>query len=326
MSRFNWRAKIVSLKGLLRFVLTWLMTSLIFVIIFSKIRFSEVLEALKQTDVTLFSLSIVFTLLAVLFLSTGRYRKILEILECRLSFFETLILRIGSLSINGILPFKMGELSRVAYLKKNHNLSYSRGVGSILVGYALSLFILLLFILIGWFFYHLNLLQRIYLTVLFLMFLSLVLLFKVGIIPHFLRRALKKFFKDREAFRALIDRCGPKTVLILFFYSLGFEGCKLLNTFLLFKALNIEIPYGAFFLFAPLSLLVASIPITFWGLGTREAVILLLFSSYATPEKLLGSSLLISFVNRLFPVLLGLFFMKPFLNRLLCISNGRQDN
>lgn len=311
----------MDLKRFLKFVLVWIITITILAILFSRIRFSEVLGTIRQADTELLSLTILLSLLAHLFLSLGRYREILKILGCRLTFFETILLHMGSLPIMSIIPFKMGELTRMAYLKKEHSLSYPRGVSSILLGYLLSLFILLLFIIIGWSLYHSNLPQRIYLPLLFLILFSLIVLsIRRGIIPHFFKKFLKRLYQGEEEPRALSERWGPKRVIILFFYSLGFEGYKLLNTFLLFKALNIEIPYGAFLLFAPLTFLAAALPITFWGLGTRESAILLLFSGYATPARLLGGSLLISFVNRLLPILFGLLFMKPFLNRLLNIK------
>lgn len=294
----------MNLKKSIKLVFPWIITFAIFAIIFSKIEFSEAMKVLKQADIKLFSLSILVSLLMFLFFAPGRYREILKVVGCRLSFFETLILRIGSIPIKGILPFKGGELTRVAYLKKRHNLSYPRGLASILSGYALSVFTLSLFIFMGWFFYQPALTQRIYLVLLFLIFLVLVLFFK---------KILKNFLKDQEIF----DKFDSKTLSILFFHSLGFEGCKLLNTFLLFNALNLKVPYGALFCFAPLTILASVLPITPWGLGTRETTILILFSDYATPERLLGASLLVSFVNRLFPILLGLFFMKPFLIGLL---------
>ena len=52
------------------------------------------------------------------------------------------------------------------------------------------------------------------------------------------------------------------------------------------------------------------------SLGIRESAILFLFSGYATPEKLLAGSLLITFIDGVLPILLGFFFIKPFLNGL----------
>ncbi|MBL7132044.1 MAG: flippase-like domain-containing protein [Candidatus Omnitrophica bacterium] len=308
----------MGLKRFLKFVLPWTITLTVFVIFFSRIRFSEVLEVLKQTNVKLFFLSLLISLFPYTCFAIVKYREILKILGCRLSFFETLILRIGSAPLKAIIPFKMGELTKPAYLKKKHNLSYTRGISSVLWGYALSLFVLFFFIFIGWFLYYLEMSQRIYLALLFLFFLLLiVLLLRVEIISHFVKKFLKRLYPGEERSSKI---CWPKTIAILLFYSLGFECCKLLNALLLFNALNIEIPYSAFFLFTPLTILASTLPVTFGGLGVRESAILILFSDYAIPAKLLGVSLLIFSANRLLPILLGLFFMKPFLSRLLNIN------
>lgn len=280
-------------KRLLKFFFTWFVTIAIFVVLFSRIEFFGVLEVLKQADITLLSLGLLVSVLAHTLLSPARYRDILKVLGCRLSFSETFILRMGSLPIKGILPFKAGELARAAYLNKRHHLSYSKGLTSIVAGYVLSLCAMFFFVFIGWFLFYVNLPGAVYLALLFLALLPLVLLFRM----HRL-----------------------KPIITLFLYSLGFEGCKLFNTLLIFKGFNIEIPYSTFLIFAPITLIFSTLPVTFWGLGTRESAILLLFSSYTAPDRLLAGSLLISFVNRLFPVLLGLFFMKPFLNRLLAVN------
>lgn len=280
-------------KNLLKHGLTWAITIAIFIALFSRIEFSRVVEAIKGIDIALFSLSLLISLVAHISLSPERYREILKVFGCSLSFSEAFLLIMGSLPIRGVLPLRAGELSKVAYLKKVRNLSYSQGVKSVLLGYAMSALSLIFFILIGLALYYVVPFQRIYIVPLFLiLFILLAASWKVAI--------------------------GRS-----FFYSLGFEGCKLFNTLLLFKALNIEVQYSIFLLFAPITFFVAYLPITFCGLGTRESAILLLFSGYAAADELLAGSLLVSFVNRLFPILLGLFFIKPFLNKLLAIDRTR---
>ncbi len=294
----------MNFKKTIKFAFPWVLTIVLFVIIFSKIEFSEALIVFGQADVKLVSLSILVCLFMYVFFSPGRQREILRILDCPLSFKEAFILRIGSIPLKGILPLKGGELTRIAYLKKRHHLSYPKGLTSVLFGYALSAAALSFFVFVGWLFDQFALKQRYYLGLLFFLFLMLVPL---------LKRLIKIFLKNKE----IIDRLNSKTLSLLFFYSLGFEGLKLLNTYLLFTALDIEVPFGVLLRLVPLSILASMLPLTPSGLGTRESTILLIFSNYATPERLLGASLLVSFVNRLIPILFGLFFMKLFLFGLL---------
>jgi uncharacterized protein (TIRG00374 family) len=62
--------------------------------------------------------------------------------------------------------------------------------------------------------------------------------------------------------------------------------------YILALSLNIDIPYFTFILFYSIANLISFIPITVAGLGTREAVLIFLFSIYGTtPEKALVISL-----------------------------------
>ncbi|MBU1061602.1 MAG: flippase-like domain-containing protein [Candidatus Omnitrophica bacterium] len=304
-------------KQLLRFIITWVITISVFTIIFSKIRFSEVKNLLAQIEVRFLAGAIFFSFIAHTCFSPARYKKILELLGCNIPFFETLILRMGSAPIKGILPFKIGESVMVAYLHKRHDFSYARGISSVILVYSFSFFALISFISVGWFFYKLELYQKIYFAVIFLVFFFIIILFRNSILINFIKNSRKMSPRPREIFKVLIEKFSIKSLVTLFIYSLGFEGCKLINAFFLFKAFSIEIPIEAFLIFTPIVLLLASLPITFGGLGTRESAILVFFSEYAVPDRLLGSGLLLSFVNVICPILFGLFFIKPFLNRLV---------
>jgi len=296
----------MSLRESLKFILVWFITITIFVFLLSKIEFTEVLRSVKEMDINMFVMAVILSFVAQMFFSVGKYREILRILGCRISFLETAVLRIGSLPLKGIFPLKIGELSRVAYLKSVNNLSYARGIGSVLISYCMSVFSLLVFILTGCLLSRFDLAGILYVAILFLS-VSLVLVF---------------FLKKTDVSLSIFTLKRIGTILTL---SLGFEGCKLLNTLLLFRSFGIDVSYGYFLIFASLTILIASLPITLWGLGIRASAVLYFFSGYASSAHLLGASILISFVNRIFPIILGLLFIIPFLDKLL-IHRGRKDN
>jgi glycosyltransferase 2 family protein len=309
-------AKISNYKVILRFVLTWLTTIAIFVIIFSRIKFVDVIALIKQTDIKLLCTGILFSVFAHALLSSMRYQKIVKVMGCRLSFFEAVIIRMGCNPIKGILPFRMGELAIAAYMKKKHNLPYTKGFVSISVGYIFSFIALIIFYSFGCIFYLHSQSQRIIFVLLFSLVLLLVTPLSFRHIPRLLAWCLKKFQKLPDESKSLIEEYDPKTIKVITLHSFGIEGFKLLIILILLKSLNINIPIDALLLFGSATIIAAYLPITYWGLGIRESAILLLFSGYATPDKLLAGSLLITFVDSVFPVLLGLFFVKPFLNNL----------
>lgn len=309
-------AKTSRYKAVLRFALTWLLTIAIFVFLFFRIKFTDVIVLIQQTDIRFLASGVLFSLLAHVVFSSARYQAIVGAMGCRLSFFEAVIIRMGCNPIKGILPFKVGELAIIAYMKKKHNLSYPQGLFSLLPGYVFSFIVLILFYSCGGVFYFHNPSQRIIYAVVFLLILFLITSFSLRQIPLLIIRCVKKYRKLPQELTSLIEKYDPQAIRNIILHSAGIEGSKLLIIFVILKSLSIEIPLDALLLLGSATILVAYLPITYWGLGIRETAILFLFSGYAIPEKLLAGSLLITFVDGVLPVLLGLFFVKPFLNNL----------
>ena len=273
-------------KRLIRFILTWVMTLGIVAVLFSRIAFSDVLAVLRQMDLRVLCLNLSISAIAHILVSPAKYRQILKLVGCRLSFTEVVLLRMGGVAFNGLTPFKVGEAGRIAYLKTRHGLSYSRSTLSVILWYLFSFAFLALVVLTGWL-----LPQRGTLTA------SAVLIALAA-------GALLVLVKKREYLPLLI-------------YSLIFEVLKVLNAFIVFRAFHIEVPFASFLFFMPFTMFIAFFPITFLGLGTRESAILFFFSGSASSETLVAGSLIISLVNRIFPLLLGVLFLKPFLDKLL---------
>ena len=158
-------------KAMLRFVLNWLLIIAIFFVLFSRIKLVDVFALLEQTDIKLLCTGILFSLFAHVIFSSARYQKIVQALGCRLSFYEAVIIRMGCNPIKGILPFKVGELAILAYMKKKHDLPYAKGLFSLLFGYVFSCIVLILFFSFGGIFYFHNTPQRIIFAASFLLIL-----------------------------------------------------------------------------------------------------------------------------------------------------------
>jgi uncharacterized protein (TIRG00374 family) len=303
-------------KLVLRFVLTWFLTIAILVILFSRIKFADVFALIKQTDIKYLCAGILLSVFAHVFFSSLRYQKVVGAMGCRLSLIEAIIVRMGCNPIKGILPFKMGELAILAYMKKKHNLSYLQGLFSLFFGYVFSFIVLILFYACGGFFYFHNPYQRIIYAAVFLLTLFSITPLMIRQVTRLVTWFVKKSQKIPEELTSLIEKFNPETIKNIILHSLGIEGSKLLIIFVLLKSLRIEISFNALLLLGSMTIIAVYLPITYWGLGIRESVILFLFFGYATPEKLLAGSLLITFIDGVVPILLGFFFIKPFLNGL----------
>ena len=304
-------------RTILRFVLTWAATIAILWIVFSRTNPAQVLVLLKQTNIGYLGLGILFSLLAHVFFSLARYQNIIKLVGCRLSFGEAVMLRMGCNAVKGVLPFKTGELAIVAYMKKMHNLSYAGGLFSILFGNVFSLIVLLLFFSAGGIFYFFDRPQSIIFAVALLLIMLLLILLSSWRIGPSVSGYVQKYFRLSEASMSMMENYDPGTIKYIIIHSLGIEGSKLLIIFILLKSFHVEISAAVLLLWGSATILAAYLPLTYWGLGVREATVLFLFAGYATPDKLLAGGLLITFVDSILPVLLGLFFIKPFLDNLL---------
>jgi len=103
----------------------------------------------------------------------------------------------------------------------------------------------------------------------------------------------------------------------LFAYAGFYEFIKLFNCYLIMRAFNIDVSLIVVITLGAMVMLASELPISFLGLGTREAAVILLFAKYAPPETLLAAGLLFSFIEYILPNLVCLPFTKGFLDRML---------
>jgi len=322
--KFSWET-ITNFRTVLRIVFTWLVAIIILAVIFSRIHPADVMAVLKQTDIGYLSLGILFSLLAHVFFTVARYQNMIRLVGCSLSWGEALLLRMGCNAVKGVLPFKTGEVAIVAYMKKVQNLSYPRGVFSVLFGTVFSLMVLILFCSAGGIFHFSDRPLSMIFVAVFLTIFLLLILSSFRRVPSSMVRYLKKYFRLPEDLAFLMEKYDPAIIKNIIFHSLGIEGSKLIIIFVVLKSLQIEMSAAALLLWGSATILAAYLPLTYWGLGVRESAVLFLFADYAAPGQLLAGGLLITFVDSVLPVLLGLFFVKPFLDRLLGSKKADAD-
>ncbi len=311
-------------KAVLRFVLTWLLTVAILVILFSRIKFTDVMALVQQTDIRFLGAAVLCSWLAHVVFSSARYQAVVGAMGCGVSFSEAVLIRMGCNPIKGILPMKTGELAIIAYMKKKHHLSYPGGFFSLLFGYVFSFVVLILLCSLGGAIYFHDTLPGMIYAALSLLILFSITPFSLRQISRLITRMVKKYRIYPETWTSVMEIYDAGAIKNIILHSAGIEGSKLLIIFFLLKSLRVEIPPDALLFLGSATILAVYLPVTYWGLGIRESAVLLLFYGYAVPEKLLAGSLLITFVDGMLPVLLGLFFVKPFLNNLWEEKKERQ--
>ena len=308
-------------KSSLKYIITILATICIFAVLFVKIDFSLVISRIKQVDPGLFLAALIVSVLSNIVIPTEEWRLILKPMGCRIPFWEAAFIKLGTRPIKGILPLKSGELMRPYYLQRVHGFPFSSGLLSILITLAFNFLSLPLIILLGCVVFRANPYKAGYLSAVFLAFS-----FLVGFL-------LKKNAGKNKNGYALLEKLSPKlnegikssgvhysslglrSMALPFFYAVLAAAGSVLTLYILTRALGADIPLSALFIFTPLVILATHFPITVSGLGLRESATVVFFSPYASPEVMLSAGILLSFVDAIFPTMIGLVFTRAFLGK-----------
>jgi len=233
----------------------------------------------------------------------------------RIRYRDVLFLRVGTSPVSVLMPFKTGEALPVLYLYRRHRIPISTAAGTILFDKATSVMALLLLGLVGG-------LRSEVLPVWIPALGALAGL--AALIPGVADFCVRLVRLDRTrlaepiaellgCFRELSLRARVGLVL----YAVAIQcGMSVLLTLSLYSQ-SVEPPMDQALFLAAVAILVANLPLTVAGLGTREAMFLLLFGQWGTPEQLVGASALFMLLEVALPILGGAFLLQPLLHRLV---------
>ena len=216
-----------------------------------------------------------------------------------------------------ITPGGLGGYTRILYLKDESGEPLQKCVSNILILNTIDYISLLLLGIIGGIlvsskFPHFFIL----IGILFVIVIALFLLFLLK--KETFERFIKKMVQYR-IFNSLREKSGPsldsfyidmphpRDLLVPFILSIfGWILC-FSELYLISKLFSIEVPFVYFILIIAIGSVVASLPITIYGLGTREITMISLFSIFnVAPEKIVSLSLFWFVIIWLFPSLLGM--------------------
>ncbi len=145
------------------------------------------------------------------------------------------------------------------------------------------------------------------------LFLTPSALFLLRRIPEkgILTKIKTKTFEFREII--LIYREKKTAFFKALFWALLLQINVILHYYLAAKAFHLEIPLLDFFIFIPIILLILTIPVTISGLGLREVLFILIFSTYGIAEYMAISFSLIS--DFAFTLIIGIIGGIIFISR-----------
>ena len=265
----------------IRFILPWIISFGVLFLILKKIDTRKVVLSILEADLKLLVIALLVSTFSCVYIAVERYRSILKLLGCNLTFSETIKFKLGSYPLVLLFPLKSGELLRTIYLNREYQLSYEDGVKSIIAGYLLRILPLGTFFLIG---------------------LSLV---KSSIFPILVLLICFVFL--------LLFIEKTKVYFEVVFYSFVLDLVLLFNFWIIFSSFSVKLPMSLYLCFVPVITIVSSLPVSIAGAGVREGLVLLFFSNFSsTAEKFFTAGFMVTLINDILPAFIGLYFLNSF--------------
>ena len=305
-----------------------LVTIIIFVVLFSKIDLSHTISVLTQIDPKFLIIAIILSIVSNIIIPTEEWRCILKALGCKISYKDALLMKLGNAPIKNITPFKSGEMIRVFCLKKMCNVPFSLGMLSVFMSVVFGLFAICLIAFFGCIVFAKNpygIGYMSFLSVVLITFLHI--LFRKdreGMILCSLKRWSEKLYGALKSFKELYVSVQIWKLVLPFLYVVIVKVSEVLVFFVIFKGLGAQLPISSLFIFVPIVMIVSFVPIAILGLGVREGVILMLFNGDASGEILLSGGILFSVIDYVLPAVIGLFFTRGLLAKVLA-KNASED-
>ena len=289
---------------------------IIFIYTIYALNISDIIDAVLSINPLFLLLSIPLTIPRVL-IRNYAWKLIIDEQNIQISYWNLLSIFLMGYFYGTISPGYLGQLMRIPYLKEKTNEPYGKLFFNSSIETIVHTTSLYLMMFIGAIIVLGSFPQLFTITVSWLIILSIVLLifirknrgefiFKKLIhifIPKSIKIYLQDFVKSFYTDFPRIKKLLLPTFLGLFTWIIIYS-----QYYLVIMALNIPIPYLYFLLLFPVANLAAFIPISFAGLGTRELIAVILFTTlFSVPdEKIFVVSLLGFIITDIITGLMGL--------------------
>lgn len=296
-----------------------LITVLIFVVIFRNINTLQFRDYLINMNIPYFLFSM-FLFIPIIVLWGERWRIIIH-KYCKIDLKESIKLIMSCGSLNSITPSKIGDFGKAYFLKKE--LGLRKGVGAVIFEKYLDLFVICLYGLMGFFF----IIEYSPITLSIIVFCLVVII--VGFLPYFINLPKSRLFKWIFKIKIRKKNIGKTFEEALFFLEDLREGkvfrkililtlvgwiIQFVQIYFFFLALGYAPPIPLMLGFVTAAIIIGLLPLTIGGMGTRDSVLIILFSGYAPAALMLGIGILMS-LRYWIPALFGLIFLKDYIKK-----------
>jgi hypothetical protein len=273
-------------------IIPWLVGCSILAYLIWRFDFYALLDALARADVALY-MAVLIAFIIVNFLADAQnLYAIFSLYHNRIPFRDSVTIR-GASYLLMIIDYTLGMGSVVYYLKQYKNISVSLGTGLMIFSFYITHVSLKLMALLGYIFTlgtPSPLLDKIALICAVWLAFDFILFVFYKNVPNW------SFFKKlKNLMFAKIFKESPISAYALnTAYRCVFYFTSVVFFFFAVKAFHMDIPFSAMAAYVPAILLIISIPISAFGLGTSQAAMLFFFKDYGSPAQILAFSLVYS--------------------------------
>jgi len=275
---------------------------IIFIYTIYALNISDIIDAVLSINPLFLLLAIPLTIPRVL-IRNYAWKMIIDEQNIQISYWNLLSIFLMGYFYGTITPGYLGQLMRIPYLKEKTNEPYGKLFFNSSIETIVHMTSLYLMMFIGAIIVLGSFPQLFTITVSWLIIFSVVLLIFIRknrgeliikkLIHIFIPKSIKIYLQD---FTKSFYTDFPRIKKLLLPTFLGSFTWIIIYSqyYLVIMALNLPIPYFYFLLLFPVANLVAFIPISFAGLGTRELIAVILFTTlFSVPdEKIFVVSLL----------------------------------
>lgn len=256
--------------------------------------------------------AIICSLFGNLVFAAFQWKAAYDQMGVRTSLGEHMFVKTAVYGLRAVPPIRHGGVGRSHYMSRAHGIPREKSHAAVvLVEWVNALVMLVVAILgllmgghVGW-------------------VLPLLLAFGVALVAGAeIRNALVRGEHERGPkdnwWRSLkryvqLTRVPAKSFWTLFFYGLLLLLCRILAAALVASALGVAVPWRTALTYYPVAILVAAVPVAYFGTGLRELAFFVTISGMGANESVLAMGILFSIVDQLPIVIPGLATMAPFI-------------
>ena len=297
--------------------------------IYAQIDVVNLFQVFQNCDRLLLVISLAMVI-PITLITAGRLQQLVP--QGSLGLLEANRLILGASVLNMVLPSKMGDIAKAYFMGKRSNLSGSLALAISIFEKACDLLALLLWCVFGLILYPAKdslfwimtagVGMGLILGLLLLsskQFASLFFNFATSVAPKSLKIKLQKMQASWQEMHSYFWN-DKRQLLVITGTSIFIWFLHLLQIWLFILALKAVTPFIVSLALSPLSILAGLLPLTFAGIGTRDAALIYFYQDYFSEAT--GAALGLMCTSRYFiPALIGL----PFLGQMLGVAKKIYD-